>query len=258
MTYLKQNNKKSSNTKRLVILIIFILILLFGFFNVVFPEKFVQSVGYPILKARQTALIPFSGIINYFSSKKTLIEAVEDLEKKLLDTKLQYLEMQLLESEIRELRAILGRGEEGIESVVGNILVKPPQSIYDTFVIDLGKDDVDVGNHVFAEGIRIGEILERSGNTSIARLNSSPGIKTQIVISGEFSAEAEGKGGGRFVAILPRDIQINKGDSVSILGANSILGVVESIDSEDGDSFQNIYFNLPISLSKITLVEVRK
>lgn len=259
MTYLKQIKKKKPARKRLLLLAILFVILFLGFFDVVLPKKIINTAVYPVLKIRHHILLPFNNLGGYFSSKKSLVDENKELLSKIDDMRIKEIERQILEVENREFKEILDRENVHENNIVASVLVKPPQSVYDTFIIDIGEGDVVIGNHVYVKNIFVGKIIEINNRTSVVELISSPNTKTDVRIRGSIDAVAEGRGGGRFVAILPKDVEVLVGDSVSIPGfGNGIVGVIENTELEEANSFQNVYFNTYTSFGDIDIVEVRR
>jgi cell shape-determining protein MreC len=194
-----------------------------------------------------------------FVSIPDLLKENEDLRKMLANNEGKYLQAEFLEKENAELKKLLGRGEKG-NSILAQILKKPPLSAYDIFILDQGSDNgIRVGNKVYALGsIPIGEIVEVTGRTSKVRLFSSAGEKYTVFIGeNNIEATAYGRGGGTFEASVPRDTKITRGNAVTIPELNkNFLGRVEDIISEPSHPFAIVLFNQPLNIYELRWVEV--
>ncbi len=123
---------------------------------------------------------------SYFYSKKSLLSENDSLKLKLSEQEARMSNYNSVLDENFKIKEILGRKNEKTDMILASILSKPNQSPYDTLVIDLGlKDNITAGQKVFALGnIPIGRVAEVYFNSSKIVLFSSPGEKTEVVISG--------------------------------------------------------------------------
>ena len=156
-----------------------------------------------------------------------------------------------LQKENNELKDILGRsGSENV--VLGYILKKPPFTAYDSFILDVGTDqNVALGDKVYALGnILIGEIAEVSKSTSKVKLYSSYGEKYEVLISDKnIQAAATGRGGGSFEIVIPRDIKVAEGDTVTIPAiSNAVFGNVRQIIADPARAFSTVLFSQPVNI----------
>jgi len=185
----------------------------------------------------------FADIDAYFTSKKKLKEQIVLLEKEVLLAESQKREIILLKEENVLLNTFLNRTVEEKDSVFAYILSRPNHTLYDTFLLDVGfESKVEPGDIVaYDEGQLLGEITEVRVSTSLAKLFSSPGTESRVVIDNSLASTAKGIGGGNLEITLPRDIRIEKGMSVRLEDfPATLLGRVESIEKGDSDTFQRI------------------
>ena len=185
----------------------------------------------------------FADIDAYFTSKKKLKEQIVLLEKEVLLAESQKREIILLKEENVLLNTFLNRTVEEKDSVFAYILSRPNHTLYDTFLLDDGfESKVEPGDIVaYDEGQLLGEITEVRVSTSLAKLFSSPGTESRVVIDNSLASTAKGIGGGNLEITLPRDIRIEKGMSVRLEDfPATLLGRVESIEKGDSDTFQRI------------------
>ncbi|MFT5179840.1 MAG: cell shape-determining protein MreC [Candidatus Paceibacteria bacterium] len=252
MIYL-QRNKKKSRKKVVIISILGILI-----FLTLFKINFIQDVAYrmfsPVFSLGNVVTKPFSGVATLFKSKSKLVEDMKTLEDKIKDLKIELMSVDSLQKENDDLRNITKGIDEG---VVAKVITRPPNSPYDTFIIDLGYEDgMSVTNHIYTHGIRVGEIVQVHKKSSVVRLYSSSGNQIPIRIDGNIEAQADGQGGGRFITIIPKDIEVKEGDSISLPDETKAFSLISKIETTEANSFQGIFFNLPFNISEISFVEV--
>jgi hypothetical protein len=146
--------------------------------------------------------------------------------------------------------------------VIAAVLIRPPQSPYDSLVINSGRNDgIDIGDQVYAfTGFPIGEIVNADDSRSTVKLFSAPGSKIEVLIgTSTTAAVAEGKGGGNFYLKLPKVSDIKAGDTVvrSYLSPE-VFSAIESVDANDGEAYTYAYFKLPINLNSLVYVLVKK
>ncbi len=166
-----------------------------------------------------------------------------------------------LQSENEQLKALLGRSTDKEQMTLAAVLVRPPQSPYDSIIIDAGNNmGLLVGDIIYAEmHYAIGKVVEVSENRSVVMLFSSSGQKASVLIGSSTTAvSAEGQGGGNFYIKLPRNIEIQKGDPVIWPDIQTILlGSVEVVDSGNGDAYAHIYFKSPININTLRYVQFK-
>lgn len=256
MTYHQRSSRKKRKKSTAIFIVIILFVLLFSIFNITFPKSIINTVGYPVIKVKNFVLSPFSGIGSYFETKNSLIKENEELKDDVARLNVDVLTFGLIGEELKELKENFGLNSEE-ERTLANVLVRPPYSPYDTFVIDLGRDEVFEGSPVYYNNVRIGIIGSVDKNTSIVKLLSSSGNKFQVRINRSIDTEAYGQGGGRFLAILPKDADINVGDVITIPELTpGVFATVQVIESTEGDTFKGVFFNTPVKLSDISFVEV--
>ena len=213
------------------------------------------------------------GLDVYFSSKSALERENEKLRSQLVRDEARMADYQILARENENLKEILLRQPEDKKFILAAVLAKPGVSPYDTFLLDLGaKDGAAIGNLVFAEGdIPIGRLASVTSDTAKAVLFSSTRERTPVVIHASLSVPADllqkgesdifweiiGRGGGNFEMILPRDFTLVRGDPVALPGLRSYaVAVVETILSDQRDSFQKALLRSPVNLQDLKFVEV--
>lgn len=218
-------------------------------------------VSIPFWKVKNSITEGLASSAKLLASKKALVAENRNLRKKIEEAKFKLLEAQLLKQENISLKELFNRQILDVENtILAAVLAKPPSSLYDTFVIDVGSDaGIRKGDNVVAFGnIFIGTVDKVNRSTSVVKLFSSPGELTTVSIGEDnITANAEGKGGGNFIVKLPRGIGIEKGDIVTIPNINArIFAVVEKIESDPSDPFLTALFKNPVNMNNIKWVQV--
>lgn len=264
MNYLLKNNlrPRNKNWRLKIALIILIFVTLFFISRANVFKEFLNKVALPFWRIDNYAVSGFSGFFSVINSKRSLIFENRALKEELDRTKADSSIRKILQKENEDLKILLGRNDARKNVILAAVLVKPGISPFDIIIIDTGKNKgVKKGDKVlFENALTIGEIEETYEGSSKVRLYSSPGEKT-IAFVGPTSmqVEAEGYGGGNFIAKLPRGLEVKEGDEVMMPGiSTSILGLVEKIKTSPADSFQEIIFKIPVNLAELkwVLVEI--
>jgi len=271
MTYLQRSSEKRKyKKKKVVILMILVFVLLIGFIFRSPVTNVFHKILYPVNKTVETTISPFFGLIDYFKSKKALSEKNEELKNENQNLKIDLMAVDSVREENDELKDILSV-RDGLDNprVTSEVILTPPFSPFDTFVIrifdnyeDINNDGkvqqkISVGDSVFIKNILVGEIVEVYEDTAIAKLYSSFEEKMPVKINREITAEAEGMGGLTFSIELPKDLEIENGSPVfSMVYPDSIVGFISEIEISENNSFQTLYFQYPFTFSEFNYVEV--
>lgn len=257
MTYLRKNNyKKNQKVKKILLGIVIIFFLIVGTVFNDFASNLIHFTLVPVKKTANFIFYPVKNVPTYFSSRTKLTQKNLELEDENKFLKIENLKINLLKEENENLRESLNL-QNSRESFVAEVILTPPFSPYDTFVIT-SAENFSAGDLVFYKGLLIGEIIKRQANNSIVQLYSSPGQKIPVKINKDIIAEAEGQGNFGFKIQVPKDLEISPEDLIySMTETESILGLVEDIEFAESNSFQIIRFHYLFDLNKINFVEVR-
>jgi cell shape-determining protein MreC len=210
-------------------------------------------------KTRDFVFYPFVSVGSAFKNKNSLQSEIKKLQDENKRLEIENLTVQGLRNENVALKQALNISVSTNNRIALRVLQTPPFSPYDNLLIDINGQNVEVGDMVYYGELAIGRISEKYSKTAIVKLLSAPGEKTPAKIKGEFNIEAEGRGNLSFVASLPKDLNLEKGDIVTLAENNLIvLGYVQEVKTEEAATFQKIYFNFPISFSDLKFVEIRK
>lgn len=201
----------------------------------------------------------YDNIYSSFTSKKILLAKNKRLEEEIEIASAKLLDRNLLFEENIELKELLGR-DLSSELVFASVLARPNRTLYDTLIIDVGRNvGVQKGDKVLYGGnILIGEISEVLEGSAKALLYSSPGEKLNVSVGvNSITSVAHGRGGGNFELKLPRDAKVDVGDVASVLNINPrVLGTVEYINESPSDPFKTILLSGPVNIFKLKWVEV--
>lgn len=193
-----------------------------------------------------------------FKTNYELAKENEILRERIITLSSINADRNVLLTENEKLKEMLGRVKN--EKVVyATVLSKPPYSPYDTFILDIGRDQsVSVDDVVIVENLAVGKIVEVYKSYSKAKLFSSPGN----MFEGNFgdkdkTLQATGEGGGVFTALLPIGSSVSEGDPIILPSISSkVFGIVEKVEELKTEGFKKIYFNLPINPYEIGSVGV--
>jgi cell shape-determining protein MreC len=261
MNYLLKSSsvreRKKQNTKKNLFILVFLLLII-----LVLSVKPVRNslffISSPIWKLQNS--ISNSNFFQYFKFKSSLINEKIFLEQQLFLAGEAISLNGILQEENNLLKSLLERQDTNLNTTLAVVLAKPPQTIYDLLIIDIGGNKgVRVGDKVMANGhVYIGEIEEVFPSSAKVRLYSSPGQKLSVALGqNAISVEAVGLGGGNFHILLPKEIEVREGDGITIPAINSnVFGIVEKVNNNDQDSLQKILFKSPVNISELRFVEV--
>ncbi len=196
------------------------------------------------------------------ASKEKLIEENQILNSKILDMQATMLSLEAKAKETDSLLEIFGRSSHSDIGLLALILARPPQSPYDTLVIDQGeKNGVSVGDKVYAYGnIPIGFVGEVYNSTAKVVLYSQSKNITNIILTGSnLPVDLIGRGGQNFEAILPRDVSVPVGTFAILPSISSVpVAVVSSVISDLRDPFQRVLLTSPVNIRYLKYVEIKK
>ncbi len=257
MNYPQRNRNRSSLMKPALFLGA---IFLFGFIIFSLLDGVIISAVSPLWRSEGAASTKLTFFTDFFRFKSSLIS-----ENNLLKERVGALELEITsrfsmpEGE-ETLAELLGRRAE-MGGVVATALVVPPQTPYDTIVIDAGSDDgVANGNSVrMPEGPLLGTISETYSGSAKVRLLSTPGEKTAAILERHsVPVTLEGAGGGNFRIIMPRETEVEVGDRIlSADITSSLLAVVGEVHMEPTDSFKDVFAKSPVNIFSLHYLLVR-
>lgn len=259
MTYRQDRENRRRNAK--IIFFVTAIFAVFFFERGIFP--FFSGVAVhaePIItKGQDIKDSAATGFWSFFSIKSSLVKENNSLQQKIEEYKTKMLDYDRLFAENIELKSLLGRNEKE-KTLLSSVIAGPGHSPYDTILLDVGSDGgVKTGDRVLAYGtVEIGEIREVFKSSSRAVLRSSYGENYDAVVFGKNTPiKLSGRGGGNFVAEMPRGVELNKGDKIYSAGTlPHILGIVEGVFADPRDPFQSVLVRSEINPSMLHFVEI--
>ncbi len=240
----------------------FFIFLLFAYTGIVtYFGTQVRAVGEPLWWFERRLGAGFENIATAISSKEKLQKQNSMLEEELREARVDVLDRDVLAMENEALKQILERKPEG-NFVLATILIRPPRSLYDTFVLDIGTDrGIAVGQEVYAYGnILIGRITTVDAKSAQAILFTAPGEQYVARLeSAGIDMNLVGRGGGSFEVTLPRDVVIIPGEvALSATLMPSVVATVNEIISDPRDPFQKVLLESPINIQDLRWVEIKR
>ncbi len=211
-------------------------VLAFGFFvlfvRIVTPGIF-SFAEVPALRAGTSLSASVATVMNIFADKQALVHKRDSLVLK--NTILEN-ENRALTAQVQDLTTLVGTSTKNTYGVVANVLSRPPESPYDTLLIDAGSADaIAVGDSVSAQGgVPVGKISDITSHTAHVVLFSSPAKKTNAWIgTSRTPIILSGDGAGAFSSEVSRQISATVGELVYVSGNGSApIGVVAKIDND--------------------------
>lgn len=193
----------------------------------------------------------------YWRTKSALIAENAELRDTVAALDAERVSQNLALAQRDSLKTLIGRDLARGE-IVAAVLTWPPQSPYDTIIIDAGsKDGVTSGAQVaLSQGAALGVVSDVTATTAKVKLFSSPDERVSAVLERfEVPILLEGVGGGTLRASVPRETEVVVGDR--ILSAdlhNSLLGIVESVHVGATDAFKEVLARSPANIFSLRLV----
>jgi len=246
----RQKNKKTGYKKYLIIGLLFVVLFFFG----TFFKSFFQGIASPVLNINVGISSSFKNLTSYFKSKNDLQKFNNELISQNQDYKIQLLTMESVKKENEDLKIQLNFINPDAKTVVAKIITRPPFSPYDTFVIN-SNNQIQVNQKVYYKKILIGRVVEAYSKTAVIKLYSSANEKTPVKLLG-IDFEAEGQGNLSFKIKIPKSLVIEKSTPVYSSETNSVIGLVQNINSDEASAFQDVYFKYPVNINDLDYVEV--
>jgi rod shape-determining protein MreC len=214
----------------------------------------------PLWRGENAVLAKFSWAADFFRTRNSLIGENNNLKAKIAALEIEIAARFSGTENREEVMALLGRrAERG--GVLATALVAPPETPYDTLIIDAGSNDgVKEGSPVLMpEGPMLGVVSEAYARSAKVRLFSSPGERTAAILERHgVSVTLEGAGGGNFRVVVSRETEVEVGDRILSADVSSqLLGVVGEVDMAPTDSFKEVRALGPVNVFNIHFVLVR-
>ncbi|MCE9628808.1 MAG: hypothetical protein K8Q91_02310 [Candidatus Vogelbacteria bacterium] len=200
--------------------------------------------------------------VNFFRTQRSLVLQVENLKKTVEIQSEQLRANKLQLAELAVLQKVASRYENKEAPVVARVFDRPPRTMYDTFLVDIGRnqsDSIRLGDKVVVqENLLLGEVVQIFSNTTKIKFYSSPRTDMNVVIGpNSVPAVVSGAGNGNFTTKLPRGLKIEKGDQVIVQNPESyLIGLVGGVDNDPRNPLQTIYIASPINIYELSWIEI--
>ncbi len=196
---------------------------------------------------------------SHLESRQELVDQNFDLKGRVSSLELEVASLKISLEQERAFYALLGRAPVGGE-VVASVVARPPQSPYDVILIDAGsREGVTEDARVYLpEGPALGLITEVFNSSAKVKLFSTAGEKLDAVLErGSVPVVLEGRGAGNFRLKIPREVEVFAGDKI-VTGDTefSLLAVVEVVNVNPTDAFQEVLARSPINIFSLRLVSI--
>lgn len=196
-------------------------------------------------------------LVDYLSSKRALAEENRALRESVERLHVASLERDALAAERDTLAAELRVPSRPASAVVAEVLARPPQIAFDSVLLGAGTDDgVHVGDVVSSQGAPVGVIVSAGEGSAVASLFSAPGSRLSVSVGGS-TAEAVGRGDGRFSVELPLPLSPATGTAVLSLAHRSApIGYVAAISPGESEATVEARVALPVNLAAARFLTV--
>ncbi len=265
-TYLHDNKISRRNKNKLpyILALIFLIGILVYFRSPIFTGlSYISNIIFkPVLSTGNEAADKLGFLGAFFTTHSSLTNQIENLRLELAKNNASMQNYNVLLDENKKLKEILGRKNKNQNFILSGVLSKPNKSLYDTLLIDAGQNEgIIVGRVVYGLGnVPIGRVTEVYPATSKVILFSSPGEKTEVVLSGkDIFAEIVGRGGGNFEVTLPREIALEPGTALTLPGITPyVVAIAEATISDPRDAFTKVLLVSPVNIFELKFVEVER
>lgn len=277
MTYLLQSKKNwPKKYAPLIVVGVFIfIVVVITFISPSFLGRVSNSIGLPFWHSGGFLFDKVSDLKAFTSSRFILLETNKSLQAQLTETQIRLLAFSVIEKENSDLKKAWGRsgeskdgsedgsedgGKNEVNSILAYVLVKPPQSFYDTLILDVGQDkNINKGSKIIvANTVVLGTIDEVFGKTSRAKLFSSADLETLATIDrNSLPVTLIGKGAGNFEIQVPQEVDIVFGDTIILSGIKQeIVATVFEIESIPSNSFKRVFCKVPVNIDELRFVSI--
>ncbi len=138
------------------------------------------------------------------------------------------------------------------------VIGRPPQSPYDTLIIDIGsQSDVELEAPVWwPPGVYLGEVINVRERTAVVQLVSSPSVNHQAQISEGVQAELSGQGGGAIQAEVADDVSVATGTQVISDRYGLPVGEVAAVEPVPDIGLTRLHITQLVPMSVVEYVYV--
>jgi cell shape-determining protein MreC len=204
----------------------------------------------PLFAVEYAVELAAAPIAGYLTGKATLAEENRALKETVERLHAAALERDSLVAERDALKAELNVPGRDAAAVVAEVLLRPPQTAFDTLVLGAGtREGVAIGDPVLAQGMPVGVVVEARTGSSVATLFSAPGSRLAVTIGGA-SAAALGQGDGRYSVEVPSQLAPATGTPVlSVAHGGAPAGFVAAVVPGTGEATVEALIAIPVDLT---------
>lgn len=217
------------------------------------------AVASPFFRAGSSLAQNTRALTASFESTKNLLASESALQQE--NTALAS-ENATLAAKVADLEKLLGGAREAAPGMVAGVLARPPESPYDTLIINGGSaDGVVLGERVYGPGgFPLGSVESVMQHYARIVLFSAPNISIDgWVGTARAPITLTGQGGGSFTARTSRTSSIAVGDIIYVAGPGALaLGTVAGIDNDPSSPIETLHIRSSANLFSITWVELRE
>lgn len=217
---------------------------------------FIYKAGQPVWLARESIAKEIDSGFKYRSMAKE--DLVEENLSLLAENELLRREGSLLK---RELEIVSKGGNFFAENIPARVVLRPPFYEYDFIVADSSRgNEILLGDFVVSDrGAFLGEVSSRTERGFLRiKLSSSPGNSLIAETPSGELVDLVGQGGGSFFLRAPKGMSLNKGDILTESITGREVAVVQSIESDKEDPFNEVFLSLPVNIFSLTEVHLIK
>ncbi len=221
------------------------------------PDVFMASVT-PVIRLSQAITGGSRAFFSSFANATALSAKNENL---MIQNVAFANENQALTQKIADLTALQGRSALPAESIVASVILRPPESPYDTFLVNTGSAvGVTLGMEAFGPGgVPLGLVTEVAEKSARVTLFSAPGMTTLgWVGTTKIPLTLIGRGAGVLDATVSRSAPITIGDIVYLPGPGALpVGSVVRIDGNPAAPSVVLRIQNALNLFSVMWVELR-
>jgi len=167
-----------------------------------------------------------------------------------------------LAAQVVDLEKLLGTRTDVPPAVLASVVARPPESPYDTLVIDQGSRASVAPDALVTGpgGVPVGKVASVNAASARVTLFSSPGVATDAWIGqSRVAATLTGVGSGAFTAAVPKDTSIVVGDSVYVAdNGAAAIGTVVRLDSDPSSTSMTLRIQPLINPFSLTWVLISR
>src|SRR3989344_886702 len=215
MRYLQKNRGDGLKRSIKIMVVPVALFIIFYGVDLIYPDgwfNLFSPAARRYWSLKELVLTNFSYGVELLRSKNELAEENTRLRRLIEDVTNSQFQYKVLKSEYERLQNSMEVEKSQRRQAL--VLVRPPQSLYDTVIVDAGNaDGVKEKNLIYtSDSFLLGEIIKVGSGTSIGRLFSSSGSEIAVRLKNGLEFTASGRGGGTFELKIPMEVEAQIGE----------------------------------------------